>query len=125
MTEAQKKQSVDMVNALGTWLQTAKLTDRELAKKGVAVVVATARKLDLKALDDVRALEFDQAMGKFGIVFGGLKDIFNLSRIVLRNSVPSGNSFNKTVGKRLKLLHLRRRIPFLTILLVHFFSHFT
>ena len=89
MTEAQKKQSVDMVNALGTWLQTAKLTDRELAKKGVAVVVATARKLDLKALDDVRALDFDQAMGKFGIVFGGLKDIFALYGFDLNQSFAS------------------------------------
>lgn len=89
MTEAQKKQSVDVLNAIGTWLQTAKLTDRELAKKGVAIVVATARKLDLKTLDDVRALEFDQAMGKFGIAFGGLKDIFALYGFDLNQSFAS------------------------------------
>lgn len=89
MTESQKQQGIEMVNALGTWLQTVKLTDRELAKKGIAIAVATARKLDLKTLDDLRALDFDQGMGKAGIAFGGLKDILALYGLDLNQTLGS------------------------------------
>ncbi len=89
LTPAQKQQSIDMINAIGGWLQTAKLTDRDLARKGVGIAVATARKIDIKTLDDLRALEFDQAMGKAGVAFGGLKDILALYGLDLDQSFAS------------------------------------
>ncbi|MCO5094258.1 MAG: hypothetical protein RBT79_03455 [Chiayiivirga sp.] len=89
MTPAQKQQGIDMINALGGWLQTAKLTDRDLAKKGIGIVVATARQIDLKTLDELRALDFDQAMGKAGVAFGGIKDLFALYGLDMNQSFAS------------------------------------
>lgn len=78
LTEAQKQQATEVIGALAGWLQTAKFADRDLAKKGIGIAVKAARDLNVKTLDDVRALDFDHAMGKAGIAFGGLKDILAL-----------------------------------------------
>lgn len=78
LTEAQKQQATEVIGALAGWLQTAKFADRDLARKGIGIAVKAARDLNVKTLDDVRALDFDHAMGKAGIAFGGLKDILAL-----------------------------------------------
>lgn len=75
MSEDQKRQATQLVDAMGNWLSGVKLADRELAKQAIAKTVAAARKLDLKSLEQVNALSFDQAMDKAGIAFGGLKDV--------------------------------------------------
>ncbi|SDD08304.1 hypothetical protein [Aquimonas voraii] len=75
MSEDQKRQATQVVDALGNWLSNVKLADRELAKQAVAKAVATARALDLKTLEQLQALSFDDALAKAGIAFGGLKDV--------------------------------------------------
>lgn len=75
LTEAQKQQASQAIDAFGNWVQTAKFTDPALAQKAIGVVVNTARKVDLKTLDDARALSYEQAMGKAGVVFVGFKDL--------------------------------------------------
>ena len=89
LSETQKQQATELVGALAGWLQTAQFADRDLAKKGIAIAVKTARDLDLKTLDDVRALDFDHAMGKAGIAFGGLKGILALYGFDLDQSLSS------------------------------------
>lgn len=78
LSPEQKKQAGEVIAALAGWLQTVKISDRDLAKKAVGVVVKTARKLELKTLDEVRALDFDHAMSKAGIILGGLKEVLKL-----------------------------------------------
>jgi hypothetical protein len=78
LTEPQKLQATQAVDALGNWVQTAKFTDKELAKKAISVVVTTARKLNLKTLDEARALNYDQAMAKIGHAYLGVKEILAL-----------------------------------------------
>ena len=75
LTAEQKQQAGDMLTATATWLQTAKLTDRELAKKSIARVVAAARESGLKDLDALHALDFEGAMKQGGIAFGAFKDV--------------------------------------------------
>jgi hypothetical protein len=75
LTEDQKRQATQVVDAVGNWLSTVKLTDRELAKSAIAKAVAAARALDLKSLEQVNALSFDEALAKAGIAFGGAKDV--------------------------------------------------
>jgi hypothetical protein len=89
LNEAQKQQATEAVGALAGWLQTAKFADRELAKQGIGIAVASARKIDIKTLDDLRALEFDQAMGKAGVAFSGIKDIFALYGLDMNQSFAS------------------------------------
>lgn len=78
MTADQKQQFVQFADAVANWLGGVKLGDRELAKQAIAKTVAAARALDLQTLDQVNALNFDQAMEKAGIAFGGLKDVLGV-----------------------------------------------
>ena len=89
LTEAQKQQATEVVGALAGWLQTARFADRDLAKKGIRIVVKSARDLELKTLDDVRALDFDHALGKASIAFGGLKDVLALYGFDLNQAFSS------------------------------------
>ena len=75
LNEAQKQQASQAVDAFGNWVQSAKFTDPALAKQAIGVVVKTARDINLKTLDEARALSYDQAMGKIGVGFLGLKQV--------------------------------------------------
>lgn len=75
LTDPQKVEATKSVEALAKWVQGVKLTDRELAKAAVSHVVAAARELNLKTLDEARALDFDTAMEKSGIAFRGAKKV--------------------------------------------------
>jgi DNA primase len=75
LTAEQKKQAGELVDAIANWLQGANFFDRGLARQGIAKVVSTARALDLQTLDQVHALEFEQAMEKAGIALRGLFDL--------------------------------------------------
>ena len=87
LDETQKKEATDVVAAIASWLQAVKLTDRELAKKSIAIAVKTARDLDLPTLDQVRALDFDQTMGKASVVFGAVKDVLALYGMDINQSL--------------------------------------
>ncbi|MBL8300882.1 MAG: hypothetical protein JNN30_21280 [Rhodanobacteraceae bacterium] len=78
LTEAQKLQATQAVDAIGNWVTTAKFTDPALAQKSIKIVCDTARKINLKTLDEARALSYEQAMGKAGIAYLGVKDVLNV-----------------------------------------------
>ena len=75
LTEEQKKQSSGLVDAAAKWAQGVKFTDPALAKAAIAAVTKTARDLNLKSLDEVRALNYEQGMAKAGIAIAGVKQI--------------------------------------------------
>lgn len=77
LTEAQKQQAQQSLDAFANWLQTAKFTDRALAKQAIGHVVASARELGIKNLDEARALSFDDAMAKGSIAFRGIKKVLD------------------------------------------------
>jgi hypothetical protein len=64
-----------MLDAVATWVQSAKFFDRDLAKKAIGRVVESARSLELKTLDQVEKLEFEQMLEKAGIAFQAFKDV--------------------------------------------------
>ena len=78
LTDAQKTQATQAIDAFGNWVQTVKWTDPALAQKAIGVVCNTARKVNLKTLDEARALNYEQAMQKAGVVFLGVKDVLNV-----------------------------------------------
>jgi hypothetical protein len=88
----QKTQAGAMLDALAKWLETVKFADRDLAKRAIGYVVATARALDLKTLEEARALTFEEAMGKAGIAFGGAKDVLAVYDLKLDEVLASVNS---------------------------------
>jgi len=75
LTDEQKKQSAALVDAAAKWAQGVKFTDPALAKAAIATVTKTARDLNLKSLDEVRALSYDQGMVKAGIALAGVKQV--------------------------------------------------
>ena len=89
MSEAQKKQAGDIVTAVAAWLQGVQFADRALAKQAIAKSVATARELDLKTLDEARALEFEPAMAKAGVAFKGIKEVLAVYGLKLDEAFDS------------------------------------
>ncbi len=78
LNEAQKQQAVKGVDAFAHWVETAPFTDAALAQKSIGVLCRTARALELESLDQVRAMDFDQVLGKAGVAAAGLKQIFEI-----------------------------------------------
>ena len=75
LTDAQKTQVSQLLDATAKWAQTTKFTDPTLVKSAIAVVCKTARDLNLKSVDEARALSYEQGMQKAGIVLGGVKQV--------------------------------------------------
>jgi hypothetical protein len=89
LTDPQKQQTVALIDATAKWAQTAKFTDRALAKQAIGVICKTARDLNLKTVDDVRALNYDQAMQKAGIAVGGMKALFAVYGLQMDKALDS------------------------------------
>jgi hypothetical protein len=76
LTEAQKQQVETMLGATAKWAGSVKFTDPALVKSAIAAICKTTRELNLKSIDEARALNYDQGMQKAGIVLGGVKQVF-------------------------------------------------
>ncbi|MGN6518157.1 MAG: hypothetical protein ACTHK2_01895 [Dokdonella sp.] len=74
MSEAERAQATAAVDALQAWVVKTHFTDAESIKKVIAIVAKAARDMNLKSLDEARALTFDESMQKARIAFLGLKD---------------------------------------------------
>lgn len=74
LSDADKQQAVAAINALAAWVQKTRFTDAESVKKVLAITTKTARDLNLKSLDEARALTFDQSMQKARVALGGFKE---------------------------------------------------
>lgn len=75
LTDAQKQQASQLLDAIGNWAQTTHFTDPTLVKNAIAAICKAARDLNLKTIDDARALTYDQGMQKAGIILGGVKQV--------------------------------------------------
>ena len=75
LNDSQKQQASAMIDATAKWAQGTKFTDPTLVKSAIAAICKTARDLNLKTIDEARALSYDQAMQKAGIVLGGVKQV--------------------------------------------------
>jgi hypothetical protein len=89
LNDQQKQQTLALTDATAKWAQTAKFTDAALAKQAIGVVCKTARDLNLKTLDEARALNYDQAMQKAGIVLGGFKQLFAIYGLSMDKALDS------------------------------------
>jgi hypothetical protein len=89
LTAEQKKQAGELLDAVANWLQTARFFDRDLARQAIARTVATARALDLQTLDQMQALEFEQAMQKAGIALRGAYDVLGVYGLKLDETLGS------------------------------------
>jgi hypothetical protein len=74
MTEEAKQQAIAAINALAAWVQKTRFTDPASVKKVLAIASKAARDMNLKTLDEARALSFEQSMDKGRIAFLALKE---------------------------------------------------
>jgi hypothetical protein len=74
LSEAEKQQASAAVNTIAAWVQKTHFTDADSVKKVLAIATRTARDLNLKTLDEARALDYDHAMQKSRIAVLGFKD---------------------------------------------------
>lgn len=77
LSPAEKEQAVAAIKSLGEWAQKTNFTDPALVRKSLETLSATASALDIKTLDEARALNFEQAAPKIGIAFNGLKKLLD------------------------------------------------
>jgi len=78
-----------MIDATAKWAQQTKFTDPALVKNAIAAICKTARDLNLKSIDEARALSYDQAMQKAGIVLGGVKQVLGVYGLNVDKSLDS------------------------------------
>jgi hypothetical protein len=111
LSEADKQQAVAAINALATWVQKTRFTDPEAVKKVLAIATRTARDINLKTLDEARALNFDQSMQKARVALGGFKEAlgvygFSVDQTLdsVKPEVASNDGKNATVKVSYMLL---------------------
>jgi len=89
MTEPQKQQARDVLNVLLPWAQQTPWFDQDKAKQAVGVMVATTRQLDLKSADDVQNMDFDTAMKKYSVAYGGIKQLLTIYGLSVDDTLDS------------------------------------
>ncbi|WP_114241410.1 hypothetical protein [Dyella sp. C9] len=89
MTTLQKAQATAVINVLAPWAQQAPWFDQTRAKQAIAIAVDTARKLDIKTPEQLRALDFDTAMQKYNIGFLGIKQALALYGLSVDQTLDS------------------------------------
>lgn len=77
-TEAEKQHAMEVVDALADWVRRTPFGDRDLMREAIAIVVATARGLDIQDLDQAQELDFDESMVKAGELWGAAKQVLAL-----------------------------------------------
>jgi hypothetical protein len=88
----QKPQVTNLVNALGTWAESGEFASVERAERAVAAVTATARKMPVRTLDEVHALDFNGMMDLMSIGFSGVKDVLSVYDINLDQSLDGARA---------------------------------
>lgn len=87
-----KPQVSNLVNALGTWAESGEFASAERAEKAVAEVTAAARKMPVRTLDDVHALDFNGVMDTMEIAYGGFKGVLKAYDIDMDKSLASARA---------------------------------
>ncbi|MFC4526202.1 hypothetical protein ISN76_19755 [Dyella halodurans] len=89
LTSLQKQQATEVINVLAPWAQQVPWFDQGKAKQAIAVVVSTARQLDLKTPEALRAMDFDTAMQKYSIGFLGIKQLLSIYGLSIDDTLDS------------------------------------
>jgi hypothetical protein len=105
LTNPQKQQATEVINVLAPWAQTVPWFDQARAKQVVGIAVATARKLDLKTPEQLKAMDFDTAMQKYSVGFLGIKQALAVYGLSVDDTLDSAKV--STVENRNGHAHVR------------------
>jgi hypothetical protein len=87
-----KPQVTNLVNALGTWAESGEFASADRAEKAVEEVTAAARKMPVRTLDEVHALDFNGIMDVMEIAYGGFKGVLKAYDIDMDASLASARA---------------------------------
>lgn len=89
LTPTQKSQVNDALDVITPWAQKTPWFDQAKAKQAISVAVTTARKLDLKSPEQLRAMDFDAVMDKYSIGYAGLKQLLAIYGLSVDDTLDS------------------------------------
>ena len=90
LPEAQRDSAATVVGAAMDWMGENDILSEDKTKAAISALVNTAKELDMKSLDEVQNMSFDQALDKGSIAFGGVKNVlgaYGISMDDMLNSV--------------------------------------
>lgn len=89
LTEEQKTAATGAITGLFSWAQTADLANADKLRQALTIAHERGRSLELNSLDDVRALEFEQALTKGSVMLAALKEMLNVYGLSLDDIAAS------------------------------------
>lgn len=87
LSEVQKAHGTELADNLLDWLQPTLFTDRERARRAIAILARTARELDLPTIEEARALPMREALEKGGVALEGVKGVAKVYGLDLDRSL--------------------------------------
>lgn len=78
LDEDEEQQYQAMLSGMATWLSELDITDEGKAKESIGILCKAARELDIKSLDQVQALSFEEALERGGTALGSVMDVFKV-----------------------------------------------
>ena len=111
LSAAEKEQASAAIKAIAEWVQKTPFTDAAKVKQAIGHLADTARGLELKTLDEARALNFEQSAPKLKLAVNGVKQVldvygFSLDRTFdsVKTEVLSNDGTNARVKVSYSLL---------------------
>lgn len=92
LTPEQKPQVTSLVNALGTWAESGEFASVDRAERAVREVTAAARRMPVRTLDELHALDFNGLMNVVGIGYDGLKGVLGAYDIDMDGTLASARA---------------------------------
>jgi hypothetical protein len=89
LSENEKQQALDILQQLAPWFKEAHFTDPDLVKGALGVVIEYARELDIKTLDQARAMSFDDAAPKLAIISNAIKKLLEIYGLSIDQTLDS------------------------------------
>jgi hypothetical protein len=89
LSESEKQQALDILEQLAPWFKETHFTDPDLVRKALGVLIEYARKLDIKNLDEARAMSFDEAAPKLAIAFDAVKQLLDVYGLSINQTLDS------------------------------------
>jgi len=78
LSPAEKEQATAAIGAIAAWVQKTPFTDPGKVRQAIGHLADTARALDLKTLEQGRALSFEQSAPKLKVAIDGLKKVLDV-----------------------------------------------
>ena len=89
LTAEQKAAACSVVTGLFTWAQSADLANPEKLRPALTIAHEKAKSLNLNSIDEVRAMDFDQMLGKASVMVGGVKEMLSVYGLSVDEMVSS------------------------------------